>query len=81
VRRLEPAGPDDDKTIIEFPAGLAGPWVLDALGELFGCCNCPRLLLKHDAGKRFINPDGNPASIRCPRCSTLNLMPPGEGVQ
>jgi hypothetical protein len=76
VRRLEPAGPEDGKTIIEWPPGLTGPWVLDALGELFGCCACPRLMLKYDTERvKFRNPDGNPPAIRCPRCDTLNRMP------
>jgi hypothetical protein len=82
LRRLERAGPGDGKTLIEWPPGLEGPFVVDALGELFGCCECPRLLLKYDPGRvQFLNPDGDPPAIRCPRCGTLNRMPPYEGAQ
>jgi hypothetical protein len=83
VRRLEEVTDDDGGGIIDVAAGTAGPFIVDPLGELFGCAQCPRVLLKYDPrGVPVIGgPDGNKrrGRIRCPRCRTLCSFPEYEG--
>lgn len=82
MRRLEEVTDDDGGGVIDMTAGIAGPFIVDPLGELFGCAKCPRVLLKYD-------PRGTPVTggpdderrgrIRCPRCRTLCSFPEYEG--
>jgi hypothetical protein len=83
VRKLEEATEDGGGGIIDMAPGTAGPFIVDPLGELFGCAKCPRVLLKYDPrGVPVIGgPDGDKrrGRIRCPRCRTLCSFPEYEG--
>jgi hypothetical protein len=77
MRKLRKAEITGNEAVIQ-PVGMAGPLVVvDALGELYACANCPRVLVEgppEGAREKLLVEGGGQAVLVCPNCETPNEL-------